>query len=41
MEVDGRFFQVAMTQENLDRPQIRTVFEQVSGETMAAMPHAA
>src|ERR1700674_552047 len=34
VEVDGGLFQIAMSQQNLDGPQIRAVFEQVSSETM-------
>jgi hypothetical protein len=36
VEIDGGLFQIAMPQQDLEGPQIRTVFEQVSGETV---PH--
>ena len=34
MEVDGSLFQIAMAEQNLNRPQVGTVFEQVSGEAV-------
>ncbi len=34
MQVDGGFFQVVMPQQQLNGSQIRTVFQQVGGETM-------
>jgi hypothetical protein len=34
VEVDGGLFQIAMAEQNLDRPQVRAVFEQVSGEAV-------
>jgi hypothetical protein len=35
MEINGGFLQIAMSQQNLDGPQIRAVLEQVSGETVS------
>jgi hypothetical protein len=34
MEINGGFFQIAMSQQDLDGPQIRSVFQQVSRETV-------
>ena len=34
MEIDGGLFQITMSQQNLDGPQIRAIFKQMSGETM-------
>ena len=34
MEIDGGLFQIAMAQQDLDGPQIRSVFQQVSGEAV-------
>ena len=34
VEIDGGLFQIAMAEQNLDGPQIRAVFKQMSGETM-------
>jgi hypothetical protein len=35
MEIDGGLFQIAMPQQDLDSPQIRSVFQQVSGEAVS------
>jgi hypothetical protein len=35
VEIDGGLFQIAMPQQDLDGPQIRSVFQQVSGEAVA------
>jgi hypothetical protein len=34
VEIDGGLFQIAMPQQDLDGPQIRSVFQQVSGEAV-------
>jgi hypothetical protein len=34
VEIDGGLFQITMSQQNLDGPQIRAIFKQMSGETM-------
>ena len=34
MKINSGFFQIAMSKQNLDGPQIRSGFQQVSGETM-------
>ena len=34
MKINGGFFQIAMSQQDLDGPQIRSGFQQVSGETV-------
>ena len=41
VEINRGLFQIAMAQQNLDSPQIRAIFEQMSGEAVASMPHAA
>jgi hypothetical protein len=35
MQVDGRYFEVAMAEQDLDSAQVSAGFEQVGGETMA------
>jgi hypothetical protein len=35
MQIDGRFFQVAMTQQHLDGAQVGASFEQMRGKTVA------
>ena len=35
MQIDGRYFEVAMTEQYLDGAQVRTGFEKVCGETMS------
>lgn len=35
MEIDGRFFQALMAQQNLNGPQIGAGLEQMRGETVA------
>ena len=37
MQIDGRFFQVAMTQQHLDGAQVGASFEQMRGKTVAPM----
>ena len=34
MEIDRGLFQIAMAEQNLDGPQVRAGFEQVSGEAV-------
>src|SRR5579872_1433688 len=34
MEIDGSLFQITMPQQNLNGPQIRSVFEQMCGKTV-------
>jgi hypothetical protein len=35
MQVDGRYFEVAMAEQDLDGAQVGAGFEKVGGETMA------
>jgi hypothetical protein len=37
MQIDGRFFQVAMTQQHLNGAQVSTSFKQMSGKAVTAM----
>ena len=41
MQVDGRYFEVAMTEQYLDSTQIGAGFKKMSRETMSPMPHSA
>jgi hypothetical protein len=41
VQVDGRFFQIAMPQQDLNGSQIRAGFGQMGGEAVPTMPHAA
>jgi hypothetical protein len=36
VKINRGLFQIAVAQQHLDRAQVRTVFEQVSGESSAA-----
>ncbi len=38
MQVDSRFFQITMPQQNLDGSQVRAGFEQMCGEAVSTMP---
>ncbi len=38
MEINRGLFQIAVSEQNLDSPQVRAVFKQVSGEAVTPMP---
>jgi hypothetical protein len=37
MKVDGRLFQIVVTEQQLDGAQVRTRFQQMRGKTMSTM----
>ncbi len=37
VKVDGRLLQIVVTEQQLDRAQVRTRFEQMSGKAMPSM----
>jgi hypothetical protein len=41
MEINGSVFQARMTQQKLNRAEIRASFQQVCGVGVPVMPHAA
>jgi hypothetical protein len=41
MQVDAGGFQVGVSKQHLDGGQIGAILQQVSGEAVAPMPHAA
>ena len=40
MQIDGSYFEVAMTEQDLDGAQVGTGFKRVCGETMPTISHA-
>jgi len=38
MQIDGRYFEVAMTEQYLDGTQVGAGFEKVCGEAMSTIP---
>jgi hypothetical protein len=38
VKVDRRLFQIVVTEQHLDSAQVRTGFEQMGGEAVAATP---
>jgi hypothetical protein len=40
MQIDGRYFEVAMAEQYLDGAQVRAGFEKVCGEAMSPIFHA-
>jgi hypothetical protein len=41
VKVNGRLLQIAMSKQDLNGPKIGAGFEQVRGEAVPPMPHAA
>jgi hypothetical protein len=40
MKVEGRLFQIVVTEQQLDGAQVRPRFQQMRGKAMPPIPHA-